>query len=59
MAVPIWTDFTNIKENTGLDPTAEKFDVNSDGSVDVSDITSIANYILNGKAKVIIEEIEE
>ncbi|MCQ2129064.1 MAG: leucine-rich repeat protein [Bacteroidaceae bacterium] len=43
-----WNSFKNIYENEF--ESVLLGDANDDGSVDVSDITSIATYILNGKA---------
>ena len=39
-----WRDFTNIK-----DDLAEIGDINLDGKVDVSDVTTLVNMILNGE----------
>lgn len=47
----VWTDFSNIEENPADDPLLKKYDVNGDGTVDVADITTLANYILHGATK--------
>lgn len=39
-----WRDFTNIKEDL-----TEIGDINLDGKVDVSDVTTLVNMILNGE----------
>ena len=48
----VWNTFANIEEHGDEpSPSGKKGDVNEDGVVDVADITSVANIILNGEAK--------
>lgn len=43
----VWNDFYEIKEyNSNVQN--EKYDLDGNGSVNVVDISTIANYILNG-----------